>query len=454
MPGAGRPPEPDWRTAVTVREDPELTELLRRRRPSADRPPSVSVTDLLDLRRAYWRPLGPAAIPPERQARLDTGRFLHRVLGPVLAPGAKLEVRVRKDGLVGRLDALTAIPVEVKTATLAVEPALLPEDRPEYVEQLAMYCALLGRSSGRLITLVVRDSTVANVRVVDLEFHDLAGVAQEMARRAETLRAARQRKDPSALARCRWFDRGCEFRTAGLCDCTGAEEGGSSLILDRLTSAQDRPEDAQPILDRLLGALATARPPSVERFRDLLYPRRAYFERTKGPAPATVLPAPPGRSTYGDLVEAVESGPVGEVARLPPLAEDPAEEVGGFRDDPYLIRTSRRPVPHAAEDVVGRSPQYALELGFRCVATGRSRARLFVGYESVADEADRFRAFTLGFAPVSVFARIWRNRAAAFGHAVATADPDSLDPCPSWMFESCPYRTDCRCGASADRSQR
>ena len=451
------PPTPDWRSAVRFRDDPALTEEIRGRFPLEGRPPPISVTDLLGLRRAYWRPLVPLPpVPPEREARLEAGRFLHRVVGPLLGPDAQLEIRVRKEGLVGRIDALTDVPVEVKSATLAVEPSALADDRPEYVEQLAMYCALLERPTGRLVTLVARETSVAGVRVVDLSFRDLPEVYEEMHRRADRLRSARGRGDPGDLGRCRWFSRGCEYREAEVCDCTGEEVDPPSRILACLASADDRPDLAGPLRERLEQALASTPSPSVDRFRDLVYPRRAYYARRPPPDSEPTPPRPPGpaSSLYADLLEAVESGPVGEVARLPSRATDPAEEVGGFRGEPYVVRTSRVRVPHRADDLLARSPQYALELGFRCVATGRSVGRVIVAYEYAQDARDRVRVFEVEFRPVSVFARLWRGRLAELERALADRAPESLEACPSWMFESCPYRTACGCGPAGARSQR
>ncbi len=454
---SARPPAPDWRSAVRFRDDPALAEEIRRRFPHEGQPPSVSVTDLLGLRRAYWRPLVPLPpVPPEREARLEAGRFLHRVVGPVLASEVQLEVRVRKEGLVGRVDALTDVPIEVKSATLAVEPVALADDRPEYVEQLAMYCALLERPTGRLVTIVARESSLGGVRVVDLSFRDLPAVSEEMHRRADRLRAAWDRADPSELGRCRWFFRGCEYREAEVCDCNGEEPDPPSSILASLASADDRPDLSGPLRERLEGALASTPPPSVDRFRDLVYPRRTYYDRRPPPDSGPIPPRPPGPATslYSDLLEAVESGPVGEVARLPSRSADPAEEVGGFRGEPYIVRTSRVRVPHRADDLLARSPQYALELGFRCVATGRAAGRVIVAYEHALDPRDRVRVFEVEFRPVSVFARLWRGRLAELERALAEHAPESLEACPSWMSESCPYRGACGCGPADPRSQR
>lgn len=453
---AARRPEPDWTLDVAVQDDLVLRDELSARwdSTSAERP--VPITDLLDLRRAYWRPrVPPPEISPERRARIRSGRLLHRWVGPLLAPDARLEVRMRREGLVGRIDALAPMPIEVKTATVAVDPPDLLNDRPEHVEQLAMYCALVGGRSGRLVTIVPGERGPLDVRVVDLEFGNLEVVSAEMLRRAGALRTARAQSRSEGLPRCRWFDRGCEFRAAGSCDCTGGEPERPSPILAEVGPLRDRPDLAVPLRGRLEAGWERASPPKLERFRDLVNPRRAYYRRTVAAAPAQEPTSPlPDAEQYGRLVEAIETGPLGEVERLAARSEEPEEEVGAFRGDPYLVRTSRARAPPRADEVVTVFSQSVLELGFRCAATGRRSGRLFVAYGRALDPADRLRVFSLEFASATVFARLWRHRLSELERALAERDPDRLPACPAWMTAHCPYREVCSCAAAEERSHR
>jgi hypothetical protein len=451
-------PEPEWRSSVTVRVEPELAaELVRRfARTSGER--SVGVTDLLSPRQAFWRWTSPPiTTPPERQARLDAGRWLHRVLGSVLAPEGLLEVRVRRAGIVGRVDALTDRPLEVKTSSLAPGPEDLLSDRPEHVEQLAMYCALVGRSTGRLITVATHDTRVHELRSLDVRFRDLAAISAEMERRASELRSGLNRGRADELPRCRWFDRGCEFQAAKVCDCSGREPEPPSRLLEEVLSVEGRPEVDRELTQRLSSELRSAEPPRIARFRDLVYPRRAYFERVQ-PAKVSegVRPAAPAAASdlYGRLVEAVESGDVGEVARLPYRTREPEEEVAAFRGLPYLVRTSRAWSALRPEQLVDRFPQYALELGFRCATTGTRSGRVILGFERAGSSEDRLKVFAFDFEPVTSMARLFRERVARLERAVAERRPATLDACPGWMFPDCPYRAECGCLAEPGRSQR
>lgn len=458
MSSSAAPSGSDWQRAATVREDPELrTELARRfTRTSGERP--LAVTDLLAPRRAFWRlTRGRVPLPVERQVRLDEGRWLHHVIGSVVAPEGLLEVRVRRGGIVGRIDALTDRPIEVKTTTFAVGPDDLVSDRPDQVEQLGMYCSMVGRATGRLIVVAAHELTIPEVRTVDVRFRSLSSVAAEMERRVAELRSALDRGQAEGLPRCRWYDRGCEFRSGSVCDCTGGEPDPPSLLLEAVTSLESRPEVDRELAERLSKELASLSPPQIYRFRDVIYPRRTYFDRV-APLPAAEEGPPPEMGSvsdlYGRLLETVESGPVGEVTRLPCRSQEPEEEVAAFRGVPYLLRTSRVRSAPRPEEIVGRYPQYVLDLGFRCATTGTRSGRVIVGFEHAESRDDPLKVFAVEFSSVTVFARLFRERLDQLRTALRDRTPSGLEACPGWMFADCPYRTECGCGAKPGRSQR
>lgn len=451
--------EAAWKSSVIVRDDPALaTELLRRWDASAPQR-SVSVTDLLAPRRAYWRlTLGPVAPTPERRARLDAGRRVHRVLERILSPEAAIEVRVRREGIVGRIDALTDRPIEVKTTSSVPSTENLATDRPEYVEQLGMYCALAQRPEGRLIAVAGGGSSSPDLRSWDVRFRGLDVVSREMGRRADALRSALASGRPSGLSRCPWFDRGCEYQAVGTCDCSGAEPEEGHDLSSHLAEIAERSEMDLLLTSRLGGALRSAPVPRFARYRELVYPRRTYYERKRPMEEIEPVERekglPPPSPTYERLLDAIEGGPVGEVARLPTLSEEPAEEVPAFRGVPYLARTSRAFVRPRAEDIVGLAPQYPLELGFRCATTGTQTGRVIVAYEKASTPDERLKVFEFRFDPITTFSRLWRSRASRLEGALATDRPGDLTACPAWMFARCPYRGECGCGPPPGRSQR
>jgi hypothetical protein len=456
-PAEGYPALPEWAAVVSVRRDPELRAELLERLARTGPVRAIGVTDLLALRRAFWRATtSPLEISPDRMARIDQGRWLHRHLGLVLGPETALEVRVRRAGCVGRIDGFADAPIEVKTGASLAEPSDLRDSRPDHVEQLAMYCAMTGRPSGRLVAFSVEGEEVRGLRTADLAFRDLPTIVGEMTARAEALRRAIADETAAGLPRCRWFGRGCEFQLAGRCHCSGEEPEGRTTILDEIASVAARPDLDAVYRGRLARLPKVAQAPTLERFRDLLYPRRAYFERT-APAPERSLAiASPAETPdlYARIAETIESGPIGEVARLPPRAEEPAEDVTGFRGTPYLLRTTRAWDPIAPEDLIRRSPQYPLELGYRCAVTGTSVGRVVLGYERAAEDRDRLQVFEVRFSSVTPFARRVRQVGHDLEEAIRSRRPEDLAACPDWMYSDCPYAAECACGVSAPRSHR
>ncbi len=413
---------------------------------------SVWVTDLVDLRSAYWRATAPIAPTPERAEVLAGGRELHHVVEKALAAPRYLEVRTSREGIVGQIDLFEEHPTELKTTAPLPPLEGLASSRPGYFEQLGMYCALVDRPEARLILVDGHDPAAPAVAVLDCRYEPLSAILTAMRERAGRLRAALDRRDPAGLPGCPWFHRGCEFRSAGVCACTGEEPPGDRAIRDTLRSVEPRPDEAELLRSRLVEVLARDVDDSVRRFRDLLYPRRAYFERTR-PLPEAAPAAPsPREGLYWFLTDLLESGPAGEVTRVPTLTGEPEESVGCFRGDPYLLRTSRAWEVIPTAQLATRSPQYLLDLGLRCAALERSGGWLIVGYERAPAWGDRLRVYRVDFDPFLPIAEMARERSRALRTAIADRDPSHLPTCPGWMYDGCPYAPGCGCGGAAARS--
>jgi len=449
-----------WEAVVSVREAVELTRELVARLARETGRRSIGVTDLISLRPAFYRTVAPEVpIPPARQARLERGRLFHRALGARLAREGTLEARIRRDGIVGRIDILGELPIEVKTATSLAVPDHLSSDRPDHVEQLGMYCALVDRPVGRLLTLVADAGAVSDVQAVDVSFGSTERIRAEMRRRAELLRTAWSDRRAESLPRCPWYGRGCEFEEARVCDCTGEEPPGSSAILEETGRVDPRDDVRERVRSAFTKPLPGGDEFAFARFREILYPRRAYFDRT-APAPSGPTRAPPPAATpatpqdspasrepdlYARLNEALESGPAGEVARLPPRSSDPEEEVTGFRGRPLLVRTSRAWARFREDALLARSPQYPLELGLRCAVTGTDSGIVVLGFERAKVDADRVQVLEVRFRSLTPFSRRIRERRRELAEALRTRNPKALSVCPEWMIADCPYRSECGC---------
>ena len=450
MPGPDSLSDGSWRSVVRVKEDPSLAAELSERFSRATGARAPSVTELLEPRRAFWRRRVAVRVPPEREERIDLGRSWHRRVGPLLGTPGALEVVVRGEGVVGRIDVLRPVLTEVKVTGALPAVHDLPITRPEYLEQLAMYGALSSQEVGRLVLLRPVPPDAFEVRATEMSLEHAPRVLGEIRRRAKQFQASLAAGRPGDLPRCRWFGRGCELQSAGACDCAGNEASPGSELLDCVGPIAERPVLEQELRTALSGAPPTPEGGLAVEVRDLVYPRRAYFRRTLPLTPELVLP---DRPDYRRLIEAVEGGPTGEIARAPGPPDGPDEGIETFRGAPYIARTTRARARVAPQDLLLAQPQYAMDLGLRCAATGTDRARLFLVHEQER-RPDRVRAFEFSLDSRTPFSRLWRQRAGQISDALAAGEFERLPPCPAWMFRDCPYRETCACGPGVGRDQR
>src|SRR4051812_28207258 len=183
----------------------ELVEAMRKQRGRR----RISVTDLLNPRQAFFRRTRPDIQPtPERMHSLFAGTGFHEVFGRTVSTEEFLEQFVEFEGIAGKIDIYKSIPSELKTTNKMPKDVLA--ERPAYVDQTGMYCAMTRKSKGLLI--LYKRKFFANppqLKVFDLEFSDLNAITREMMRRRELLEKAIASGDPVGLPRCEWFSIGC-----------------------------------------------------------------------------------------------------------------------------------------------------------------------------------------------------------------------------------------------------
>ena len=262
--------------SARVTPDPSLTQELVAglRQAPAERP--LVVTDLLDLRRAYFRRRAAVPIPAERRERVESGRELHLATAALLAPARFREVRVRREGIVGQIDLFEDRPVEIKTTAHPPPAGELARWRPAYIEQLGMYCALVDHPVGRLVLVEVDETErPTRVRIFDCRFASLDAILEEMRRRADLLRAAIRAESAASLPRCPWYQSSCEYRVAGACDCVGDEPAAGTEIADQVDGLSEDEAAGRQLTEALRSGQAAGELPAARRFRDLIYPRRA-----------------------------------------------------------------------------------------------------------------------------------------------------------------------------------
>jgi hypothetical protein len=454
---AGPNPD-DLSLHVRVLDDPALATAIERHLGEAPGPLRVSVTDLIDPRPAFFRLTRAVPVSPEQAERWAEGRERHDRYERALALPTQREVQLLREGVHGRVDVWDGGPTELKTTAALSAPERTLVDRPQYLEQLAVYCALADRPEGRLVVVAEPTGEAPQVQAFACTFGPAGPLWERTRERAERFREALARQDPAGLPRCGWFGRGCEVQRAGLCGCTGAEPAELHPGREFLRSARFDPELSRQLADRLAAPPVTPQP--FGSYRELCFPLRAYFE-TVGPQPAAVPPEPapaasplPGRTFYQEIRDVLEGLGPGEVTRVLPEGDVPTETIQCFRGAPVIVKTTRSPYPPRSAALPRDRPHQMLEVGLRAAALGTTEGILIVGYERLALEDGPVRAHRRMFEPAAYWAELLARRRDGLRRAIAQADPTGLPVCPSWMCTGCPYRATCGDGAAATAGLR
>ncbi|HXF83457.1 MAG TPA: hypothetical protein VNN19_11975 [bacterium] len=416
----------------------ELTAAVRRQ----STPRRIAVTHLVNPRQAFFRWIHPEIQPsPERAQVMLAGTGFHDLFGHLVSSEEFVEQFVEYEGIVGKIDIYDDVPVELKTTSSMPD---LP--RPSYVDQLAMYCTMTGRSQGRLI--IYRQTHFGGepaLRAFRAGFSDLPAIRAEMLRRRDLLRAALERRTAGELPRCEWFGRHCDYEA--FCGCDQAPAAGrvvpdGACILER-----------DPALETTLGA-ALASPvarPRGFRLNDLVFPRRSAFERQTPPEDEEAEPSLETRlrelerrAFRETLQDTVRYGIRGAYRTIPVTLRTLSDRVGLFQEMPTRLSTTRLREMVDRRRLVTAFPWIFDRLAFECALSDRAWGRVVLYYELLPD--DKFMVYDVAFADLSAIHAEAERRLALLE---TEASPALLPPCPSWMARTCRYRDRCGCGDAA-----
>jgi len=421
-----------------------LMQSLRTRRP----PYRVSVTDLTNLKQAYFRRKHPDIVPPlEKQQLMWAGTGFHRMFGAAVSSEEYLEQFVEADGVVGKVDIFDEIPVEVKTTSTPVDAEDILQRRPAYLEQLGMYCAMVDSHEGEIIIYqrqVEESPWVSPLLVYHIAFPDLEKVRSEMRRRRDLLLQALISNDPSNLPACPWFNRQCDY--SRVCDCQTTSVKASYEIAGLAGEIYVDGRTCQQLLEKM----AAPQPSQVFRINDIVFPRKAYLERVK---PQEALPTKEVREEQEDYLRSIDErgfldalrdslryGAPGEVQRIPVQQATLTDMVRVWQDRPTILRDPKFSSLVERERLPRTFPHYFLRLGFECALTGHSRGRLMTYYVKVPKEDAKLMVYDVSFRSLDAI-RVEALR--RIGLLEKAEGAGTLPRCPSWMCSYCDYGAEC-----------
>ena len=410
---------------------------------------SISVTDLVALRPAYYARVRPDIVPDlERQEQMMLGSGFHEQFTRAVTKEEYIEQFVEMDGITGRIDIYEQHPLELKTTRAPIQAEDIKNRRPSWLEQLGMYCAMVNRTEGWLL-VYNREAGTHPLIAFGVRFDGLTWIQTEMASRRDFLASALKSGTPDSLGVCPWRGKGCIYEAQRVCSCADLNETPSFPIADKAVNVARDEGVEQDFAKRL------ARPSGAKegiRVTDLVFPRKAYFAAaSQAPHEEETVSKLESFDRYGLVRELISRGLAGkgELSRRP-------IELGPIRDRVLIhkgaatvVRVSEFREPVQRWQLPDTFRHYVIRLGFDAALAGTQRGRLVVYYRNASSEDAKLMVYDIFFKDLDHLRREAEQRAGLLVGAKATGDPGLLPPCPAWMFKFCQYKDWCRCGGEA-----
>jgi len=421
-----------------------LMKSLKERQP----PYRISVTDLLNIKQAYFRRKYPEITPPlEKQQLMWAGAGFHKTFGSAVSSEEYLEQFVEAEGIVGKIDIYEKIPVEVKTTSMPLDTKDLLQYRPTYIEQLGMYCAMVNAHEGEIIIYQrpMEESPSAPPLVVyHVSFPDLEAIRKEMRRRRDLLVQALIANDPGNLPACPWLTRQCDY--AHVCDCATTSVPASHEIADLAGEIYVDSMTCQQLLNKM----AKSQPSQLFGINDIVFPRKAYFERLKLQEATAVeevreekeeyLRSMDQRGFFDVLRDSLYFGAPGQAQKIPVKHASLSDLVRTWQNLPTILRDPKLSSLVERERLPLMFPHYFLRLGFDCALTENTKGRLLLYYVRVPKEDAKLMVYDVNFRNLNGIKVEALRRLELLEKATSHLE---LPKCPSWMCPYCDYKLEC-----------
>lgn len=409
---------------------------------------SISVTDLVALRPAYYGRVRPDVVPDlERQELMMLGSGFHEQFGRAVSKEEYVEQFVEMDGITGRIDIYEQHPLELKTTRSAIAAEDLVSRRPSWLEQLGMYCAMVVHEEGRV--LVYNRAGPDSLLAFAVRFRNLAAIQSDMTSRRNQLAKALETGSPDSLPVCPWRGKGCIYEAESVCSCSAMKETPSFPIAAQAAEVV-RDDGIEKDFATRMARLAAEK--EGIRITDLVFPRKAFFAAESTPKGEEDTTAKlESYDRYGLVRELTSRGLAGKGELTRRLVED-----GPVRDRVLIhkgaataVRVSEFREPVQRWQLPDTFRHYVLRLGFDAALAGTERGRLVVYYRNASSEDAKLMVYDVFFKDLDRLKREAEWRANLLVQARAEGDPSTLPACPAWMFKFCQYKDRCGCGGEA-----
>jgi hypothetical protein len=370
------------------------------------------------------------------------GTGFHKTFGSAVSSEEYLEQFIEAEGIVGKIDIYENIPVEVKTTSTPVDTKDLLQHRPAYIEQLGMYCAMVNTPEGEIIIYqrpAEESPSTSPLVVYHVTFPNLEAIREEMRRRRDLLVQALISNDPGNLPVCPWFNRQCDY--SQVCDCATTPAPASHEIAELTGEIYVDSMTCEQLLSKMAGSQSS----QVFRINDIVFPRKAYFERRKLSEEGLeekdeYLRSMDERGFLDALRDSLRYGTPGEVQRIPVQHTPLADLVQTWQNMPTILRDPKFSSLVERERLPRTFSHYFLRLGFDCALTKHVQGRLLVYYAKVPREDAKLMVYDVTFKNLDAIEAEALRRVDLLEKASAVLQ---LPKCPSWMCPYCDYKLEC-----------
>ncbi|MGB6873442.1 MAG: PD-(D/E)XK nuclease family protein, partial [Dehalococcoidia bacterium] len=382
-------------------------------------------------------------VPPlEKQQLMWAGTGFHKTFGSAVSSEEYLEQFVETEGIVGKIDIYEKIPVEVKTTSTPIGTKDLLQYRPTYIEQLGMYCAMVNAHEGEIIIYQRQGEespSTSPLVIYHVTFPDLEAIREEMRQRRDLLVQALISNDPSNLPVCPWLKRQCDY--SQVCDCATSSVPASHEIAELAGEIYVDSTTCEQLLSKMAGS----QPSQLFRINDIVFPRKAYFERLKlsegvREEKEEYLRSMDERGFLDALRDSLRYGAPGEAQRIPVKHAPLADLVQIWQNLPTILRDPKFSSLVERERLPRAFPHYFLRLGFNCALTENTKGRLLLYYVKVPREDAKLMVYDVNFRNLNAVKAEALRR---LGLLEKATSPLQLPKCPSWMCSYCDYRLEC-----------
>ncbi|TEU18917.1 MAG: hypothetical protein E3I25_00225, partial [Dehalococcoidia bacterium] len=366
----------------------------------------------------------------------------HKTFGSAVSSEEYLEQFVEAEGIVGKIDIYEKIPVEVKTTSTPIDKKDLLQYRPNYIEQLGMYCAMVNAHEGEIIIYQRQGEespSTSPLVVYHVTFPDLEAIREEMRRRRDLLVQALISNDPSNLPVCPWFNRQCDY--CQVCDCKTTSVPASHELAELAGEIYVDSTTCEQLLSKMAGA----QPSQLFSINDIVFPRKAYFERLKlsegvREEKEEYLRSMDERGFFDALRDSLYFGAPGEAQKIPVKHAPLADLVRTWQNLPTILRDPKFSSLVERERLPRTFSHYFLRLGFDCALTENTKGRLLLYYVRVPKEDAKLMVYDVNFRNLNAVKAEALRRLELLEKATS---PLQLPKCPSWLCSYCDYRLEC-----------